>query len=225
MLRTIFYFISLFSLLVYAQDNFDKNTIAVYGQSEIHVEPDIFKTNIVIKTSSADLAKANRSNKVLSQKVLDLILDTVDKEDVSTKGINNYRSYFQDKPQHISENSIMVSFRNFDLHTQLIDQVTQYSEVEIRPIGFEYSNKQLLEENLLKNALNNARKKAQTIAQTYGLNLGQVVWVSEYENTQNYPQPMAFAANLRSSNRVSKPMIQSQKITFTKKIHAKFSFQ
>jgi uncharacterized protein YggE len=171
-------------------------TITVVGQGQSSGAPDVAHVNIGVETTGASAQEAVNANKQQMSTLLEKLkaLGVADK-DIQT---SNY-SIYTERPQpampaeggaagsegviyHVS-NQVNVTIRDTSKLGDVLDQAVSAGANTIYGVNFEVSDPSQLEAAAREKAIADAKARAESLAQLSGVNLGEVLTVSEVIGT------------------------------------------
>jgi uncharacterized protein YggE len=163
-------------------------TLVVAGVAEAKGTPDTATVQLGVSVSDENLAAAiDEANRTMQEVTEALIARGVRKEDIQTSFYNVWRQEIFD-PQtgmpteevnHHVETSMAVTVRNIGELSGMIDAGLAAGANNINGISFQISDTSMLETQARTMAIEDANDRAREIAMTMGLNLGQILSISE----------------------------------------------
>lgn len=182
-------------------------TITVVGQGTASAPPDAAVVRLGVQTSAATandaLDAANRS----AQTVIDLVTESgVDDSDVQTTDVSVWPRYSNDGTAitgYEASNRVVVTVRDLDSVGSLIDAATGLvgNDIRIDGLSFVLDDASAVDGEARTNAVADARARAEGYAEAAGIELGEVLAISE-TSVMDSPQPVYSGAAEDSSDRV-----------------------
>ncbi|MFW6063533.1 MAG: SIMPL domain-containing protein [Chloroflexota bacterium] len=160
--------------------------ITVVGEGEAFGQPDRADIQIGVETFDEDVAEATNQNEA----DVENIMSALEELDIATDDIqtSNYSLWAEQRhgdegPEGITgyrvSNVVNVTIRDIDAVGEVIGAVTAAGANNIHGITFSVADPAALEEEAREAAISNAREKAASLAELSGVELGDVVAVSE----------------------------------------------
>jgi uncharacterized protein YggE len=173
----------------------EKTTINVSGQSLIESLADESSIYIGIETLKNTAEESKNENAEISDKVLNVLLNEVKREDIETSSYNIYSEYNWDNGKqelrgYKTVNILKVKTKDFSKIGKIVDLSIDNGATNIQSINFELSQEKQneLKTEAIAKASEDARKKAEATAQGLNSKLGKIkqVTVLDY-NYSPYP--------------------------------------
>jgi len=123
---------------------------------------------------------------------------------IDSNQLINKSSYKHDRIYFEVSRTIMITFTDFNLYDQLLDNVVKIGVSRISPLQTNIVNSDSLYQQALIKALQNANQKAQAIAKQIGVNLGELSSFKE----SSYHTPRAYMMNSRSNDSFNSDVAQ-----------------
>jgi uncharacterized protein YggE len=176
--------------------------ITVVGTGQASGTPDVANVNIGVETQSASVQQAVADNRTKMNKLLETLkgLNIADK-DITT---SNYSVYTEQQPgsggkvgsanaiaYHVN-NQVNVTVRDVSKLGDVLDKVVEAGANNIYGVNFSVADTSKLQEDARGKAVADAKARAESLAKLAGVNLGDVIAVSEVIG--NAPMPMLSAA-------------------------------
>lgn len=172
--------------------NFDRRaTIAVTGQGEVQVTPDIASVDFEVTQESAVLPPAVEAVRAAMKRIFDVLRsDGVADKDIQTQAYNVSPKIEWDNGKsrnvgYIVTDRIKVTIRNLNQAGQILADAVAAGANQVNSLQFNVENKGKAEALALAKAVENAKAKAMAIAQASGMELGKPIFFSE----SSYYQP------------------------------------
>lgn len=160
--------------------------ITVVGQGEAFGEPDRARVQIGVETFAEEVSEATAANEDGVQSIMNALQELgIEEADIQTSNYSLWaeQSRGDEGPQGIAGyrvmNQVNVTIRDIDQVGAVIGAVTQAGANSIHGVSFSVADPAALEAEARAGAIENAREKAQSLAELSGVELGEVVSVSE----------------------------------------------
>jgi uncharacterized protein YggE len=163
--------------------------ITVVGVGRSSGTPDVANVSVGVETQAASVQQAVADNRTKMTKLLETLkgLGIADK-DIST---NNYSVYTDQQPAQPSKpnvpgpvayrvnNQVQVTVRDVAKLGDVLDKVVEAGANNIYGVNFSVADTSTLESDARAKAMTDAKARAESLAKLAGVNLGEVVSVSE----------------------------------------------
>lgn len=199
--------------------------IAVTGEAEKAVDPNIVKIQMEVWAKATQAKSAQESTAKEYQRIKSVVEKfKIKKEDFETLSYNlspetNYEKGISRIVGHRASQSILITLRKIDEIGTLIDSLgaTQAKPdsggTSIQSINWDYDKRAQVQMNLLSDAVKNARDQADELAKASGTKIKRVFRMSRAAETNNYAPPgrsakfaMAQEASLASTEMSAGPV-------------------
>lgn len=172
-------------------------TITVVGSGEVNAKPDIAKTTVGVEVQAQTVDVAMTE----AQKRMTAVIDALKELGIANKDIqtSNFSISFErtsnasltrsdsDKPAEFEapagfyrvSNMVQVIIRDLDQVATVLDESVKAGANNVWGISFELSDTDPLMELAREDAVENARARAQSLADLSGVDLGEVMSISE----------------------------------------------
>lgn len=172
-------------------DQYPANTISVSGSGSAAGAPDIATVEIGVETRNDDVSLAFAENSATMDAVIDaLVAAGVAREDVRTSGLNIYLERFPmgmgmvEGPEEfantfIVNNQLRVIVRNTDSVGEVLSAAVEAGANNIYGLNFGIEDQAALESEARAEAMANAEARAAELAGIAGVELGDVLVISE----------------------------------------------
>lgn len=161
--------------------------ITVVGQGKTQVMPDIAVINVGVNTSAAKVTDATDENDTITAAILKALADEgIAEKDIQT---SNYNIYFDEgaygpemgarEPVYRVSNMVTVTIRDIAAVSKVLDAVIAAGANSIYGVNFTLEKWTAAESEARTLAMKDAQARAQELARLAGVELGQVVSVSE----------------------------------------------
>lgn len=195
-----------------AQSEIAQGRLVVIGEGQASAAPD--KAVITMgarhfgKTASEAMAKTSKSTAAILSR---LQKAGIDPKDIQTSSLS-LNPIWKDRKYSASpeeeqgpdgfeaSNRLRATLRDLDMLGALLDEVTRDGANVFSGFALGLQNPEPIKDIARKNAVADARRKAELYAEAAGVGLGQVIMISEDQNTGGgYPPPMMEMAASRSA--------------------------
>lgn len=162
-------------------------TITVVGEGTINIEPDVARANIGVEVVKPSVKEASSEAKAVMDNVLQVLTaQGIAEKDIQTSGFNIWveRPYGPDglpadeALYHVS-NQVSVTIRDLDKVGSLLDATIEAGANNIYGVSFSVDDPNQLGAEAREKAVADAEAKAEELAKLSGVQLGEVVSVSE----------------------------------------------
>lgn len=177
-----------------AQANTPAGGITVVGQGEASGEPDQASVQIGVETFAEAVSEATAANEERVQSIMSALQEIgIEEADIQT---SNY-SLWAEQPRgdegvqgiagYRVMNQVNVTIRDIDQVGAVIGAVTEAGANSIHGVSFSVADPAALEADARADAIENARQKAASLAELSGVELGEVISVSEVIGQSGMP--------------------------------------
>jgi uncharacterized protein YggE len=170
--------------------------ITVSGQGETTGVPDLATVNLGVEASQDTVQAAREDAAAAMNQVIAVLQDRgIEERDIQTSSFNIYPRYDQNG-QNITgfqvSNQITVKVRDLNALGSIIDEVVTAGGdlTRFQDVSFSIENPKPLEEQVRAAAVADLTAKANQLANLTGVQLGQLVSISE---SVSFPYPVPFA--------------------------------
>ncbi len=171
------------------------HTIAVSGTGEVKGIPDTLVVELGISLVRSDVSSATADAAVLAREVIEALIDKgVVREDIQTTNYSVYPEYrYTNEVERLIgyrvSNTIKARIRPVDSAGEAIDAAVAAGgdETVVNGVSFDIEQNQELIEAAREAAWNDAKTKAEQLAGLAGIELGEVVTITE---TVSQPSPV-----------------------------------
>jgi uncharacterized protein len=170
--------------------------ITVSGQGEATGVPDLATVNLGVEASQDTVQAAREDAAAAMNQVIAVLQDRgIEERDIQTSSFNIYPRYDQNG-QNITgfqvSNQITVKVRDLNALGSIIDEVVTAGGdlTRFQDVSFSIENPKPLEEQVRAAAVADLTAKANQLANLTGVQLGQLVSISE---SVSFPYPVPFA--------------------------------
>ena len=182
----------------------DEGRLTVEGTGVVLATPDIARVRAGVTSQAATAAAALQENSDAARAVLSALVDLdVAPEDVRTNNVSLFPEFErldrqQDRPPRIvgyrASNSVTVTVRDLDALGVLLDALVQAGATDLGSIEFDSTKVEELKEDALASAMARAATKAARLSAAAGVELGDLISVTEQVGTVPGPFPGAVRA-------------------------------
>lgn len=184
-----------------ADNETEKNTIEVYGLSNIKATPDTAEITIGVRTEEKTAKEAQQKNAEKMEEVVKNIKDIgINDEDIKTQNYSIYPNYDWIERKNSSNervitgytvnNSVVITMKDLDKVSKIIDSSVASGANTTRNIRFKIEDTDELYNEALKEAMQNAKSKASAIAESINVKIDKPSKV--IENSYNNSTPVYY---------------------------------
>lgn len=162
-------------------------TITVVGEGSVKIRPDTAQANIGVEVLNASVKEASSEANQIMDAVLDVLTEQgIDEKDIQTSAFSIWaeRPYSPEGLQegeviyHVT-NQVSVTIRDLDKVGTVLEAAIEAGANNIYGVNFSVAEPALLESEAREKAVADAQAKAQELADLNGVQVGDVVSVSE----------------------------------------------
>ncbi len=206
--------------------------IVVSGTGTASAEPDLALINLGVQVLSPSVGEALDTANTSLENILEVLSDhNVDETDTQTRyfNINTQYDYSSDGAPTVTgyqvTNELSVRVRNLDTLGELITDVVEAggNPVRVNGINFAIEDTAALEDDALAKAIEDAKVRAERMAELSGVELGDLVSVSQAGAGAFPAQPAAFA--MESMARAAPVPIRTGDLEITVNITALYTIK
>ncbi len=182
--------------------------ITVTGEGQVAAAPDMATVSLGVTSEAKTSAEAMADNAAQMQKMLDsLTAAGIAAEDVQTNGLSLSPRWSQPAPNSgereisgfIARNSVMVRVRELGALGDVLGASVDQGANQLNGLSFGLSDPKEKTDAARRDAVIDARAKAMLYAEAAGVDLGDVVSISEQGSYAPRPRMMETAAMARDS--------------------------
>lgn len=182
--------------------------ITVTGEGQVAAAPDMATVSLGVTSEAKTSAEAMADNAAQMQKMLDsLTAAGIAAEDVQTNGLSLSPRWSQPAPNSgereisgfIARNSVMVRVRELGTLGDVLGASVDQGANQLNGLSFGLSDPKEKTDAARRDAVIDARAKAMLYAEAAGVDLGDVVSISEQGSYAPRPRMMETAAMARDS--------------------------
>jgi hypothetical protein len=186
-----------------AQAETGTRAITVVGEGKVKARPDVAQANIGVQVSNADPKQATSdAAAVMEQLMAALKAQGVAENDIQTSYYNLYvdRPFSPDGSQSAEavyrvNNNVQVTVRDLGKLTTILGAAIEAGANTIDSVTFNLADASSLRSQARQEAVADAKAKAEELAQLNGVQVGQVVSISEViANTPLFSSNIGYAA-------------------------------
>ena len=177
-------------------------TITVVGEGTANVEPDTAQVNVGVEIVEADIKMANtKATETIEAIVAALQTQGVNNQNLQTSNLNIWieRPYTPEGAPsnqvlyHVS-NQVNVTIRDLSKIGAILDAVIQAGANNMYGVTFKVADPSVLKSDTRSQAMDDARTKAEELAKLAGVELGNVISVSEIIGSGSFSNNAQFRA-------------------------------
>lgn len=165
----------------------ETGAITVVGEGEVSIQPDVAHVNIGVETLRDTVQEASSENRTTVEDVLNVLMEQgIAEEDIQTSNYNvSVERYGPEGPLAESDvsyrvsNNVSVNIRDLEAIGEILDATVEAGANSIYGIEFDLEDATSAESEARAAAVENARTKAEDIAELSGVELGNIIAVSE----------------------------------------------
>ena len=163
--------------------------ITVVGRGEAKGKPDQARVNVGVDIFEAEVSQAVEKNEATIQAIMEALSSLgIAQEDIQTSNYSLYaeQKYGDQGAEGISgyrvSNQVSVTIRDIERVSEVLEAVIKAGANNIYGVEFTVSDPGTLEAEARELAMENARARAEELARLGGVNLGEIVVISEVIN-------------------------------------------
>ena len=205
--------------------------ITVIGQGEAMGQPTQANASVGVEISAATVSEATSQNEALVAQVLDALAQQgIEEKDIQTSNYNVWAEqvYGENGAEGISgyrvTNMVNITIRDIDKVGAVLQAATEAGANAVHGVYFGVADTAALETEARTAAITNARARAQSLAELAGVELGEVLMITEVIGS-NYPMPMARADLNAVSAESAAPSISPGELSFTTQVQVTFAIK
>ncbi len=201
-------------------------TIVATGTARVRGTPDVLTVMLGVTTRGHSVGEALDRNNSGARKVIDVLYDGgVDKKDVQTTNFSIspiYGDNGNDIEGYMVSNVVVAQLRDLDKAGSLLDKAAQAGgdDVVVRGVSFDIDNTSDLVAAARADAVKRARNQAEQLAAAAGVQLGDVLTISESSQDVG---PVLAAPQAADERAASSVPIQSGSQELTVQVSVVFS--
>ena len=164
----------------------ETKVITVVGQGEAMGVPDQARVNVGVDVFEPEVSQAVQKNEATIQAIMEVLVGLgIAQEDIQTSNYSLYaeQKYGDQGAEGISgyrvSNQVSVTIRDIERVSEVLEAVTKAGANNIYGVEFILSETGTLESQARANALKNAQNRAAELAKMSGVNLGEILAISE----------------------------------------------
>ncbi|HXF64374.1 MAG TPA: SIMPL domain-containing protein [Caldilineaceae bacterium] len=163
------------------------STITVVGEGKVEIEPDIARVSIGVETLRDTVEEASAAN----QETLDAVLAALQaqgiaEEDIQTSGFSIFAERYgpegplpDDQVRYRVSNNVSVTIRDLENVGTVLDAAIEAGANNIYGVEFALDDPSIVESDARASAVEDARAKAEDLAALSGVELGELISISE----------------------------------------------
>jgi hypothetical protein len=181
----------------------EPRTVTVVGNGEVQGVPDTLTADVAMEFVAPDVTGALNQSSQRQQAVIDAVVGSgIDRKDISTTQVSVQPQFAPDSPTNAitgyrASNAIQVKIRDTAKASDTLALIagTGGDATRINSVAYSIEDDSDLVRDARAQAFNDAKNRAEQYAELSGLNLGNVVSISEESGgTPPPPRPMPRAA-------------------------------
>jgi len=163
------------------------STITVVGEGKVRIEPDIARVSIGVETLRDTVDEASAAN----QETVDAVLAALQaqgiaEEDIQTSGFSIFAERYgpggplpDDQVRYRVSNNVSVTIRDLENVGAVLDAAIEAGANNIYGVEFALDDPSTVESDARASAVEDARAKAEDLAALSGVELGDLISISE----------------------------------------------
>jgi uncharacterized protein len=183
----------------------DTRQVTVVGTGQVQGAPDTLTADVAIEATAPDVTAAMNQSSNRARAVIDALVNTakVDRKDISTSSVSLEPQTGPDSSTitgYRARNSITVKIRDLGSASQTLALIvsTGGNAARINSVDYSIENDSQLVKGARAQAFDDAKARAEQYAQLSGLELGDVISISESGGTTSPPAPPMPRAGVES---------------------------
>jgi uncharacterized protein len=193
-----------------------ERTITISTTGMVQVIPDEVTVTLGVRTEAQTAKAALEANSAAMRPIIDALKDAgVEDKDIQTSNFSIQPAYDYSqngKPPkligHTVSNLVHIKLRDTKRLGDVLDKVVALGSNEVSTIEFSSSKAEAMRDEARKKAVENAKRMADTYVKAAGVELGQVLSISEGEVEQG-PRPMPMRAAVAKASSGGPPPIEA----------------
>jgi len=163
--------------------------IEVFGTAKNEVVPDIMHWNLSVNNKGKELEEVSQTHAATVSEVIRLLKGNgVDKKKIQTSRMSFgenlvYRNNSRVREGYVADTSITFELSDFNKYQDLWFALSSINEVSVLRVSYDYSKRINVQNETRKLALIAAKEKAETMANTLGVEVANVLSITEIPNT------------------------------------------
>lgn len=215
-----------------AQNAAPSGGITVVGEGQASGQPDRANVQIGVETFAQTVAEATSTNENDVQAIMDALREIgIEDADIQTSNYSVWaeQRYSDEGPQGISgyrvNNQVNVTIRDIDQVGAVIAAATTAGANNIHGVSFSVADPAALESEARAAAIDNAREKAASLAELSGVQLGDVISVSEVIGQNGIPMAQGFGGAREEAAQSAAPGISPGELSVGVQVQVTFAIQ
>ena len=197
--------------------------VTVQGHSEVKEKPDVARVTLTVTTNNRNSAQSVQQNAERTSAVLTALQGIgIAGKDIETLSytVQPTFDYSESPPKRKGyqvQNSVQVTIHDLTKVGLVIDSITSVGSIEIGDVSFDVSDRAEAQAQALGRAVASAKLKAAAMASAAGVDLGQLLSMTEGASAPAVPVPYAPRAlyGVAAVGQTPQTPIASQQITLT----------
>lgn len=163
-------------------------TITVVGEGTVNIKPDVAQANIGVEVVEATVKEASSQAKDVMEAVLAALQEAgIEEKDIQTSGYSIWadRSFGPEGPggeesvRYRVSNNVFVTIRDLESVGSVLDAAIEAGANNIYGVNFSLDDSTAVESTARERAVQDARAKAEELAELNGVQVGNVISISE----------------------------------------------
>lgn len=174
----------------------ESRTITALGTGIVEGVPDVLELSLGVSTRERSAAEALARNSTLANKVLFVLKSAgVDEKDVQTTGLS-ISPVYDDNGEHVIgyevDNTVAAQIHEIDDAGKIVDAATQVAgdDIVVNSLYFSFDDNSKLVSAARTEAVKRATAQAQQLAEAAGVELGDLMTISESGTPGGPPIPL-----------------------------------
>lgn len=206
--------------------------ITVVGEGEAFGEPDEARVQIGVETFAETVSEATAENENRVQSIMSVLADIgIESADIQTSNYSLWaeQQYTESGPQGIAGyrvmNQVNVKIRDIEQVGAVIGAVTEAGANSIHGVSFRVADPAALEAEARAAAIDNAREKAASLAELSGVELGEVISVTEVIGQPGIPYGAGYGGARDEMVESAAPGISPGELSYGVQIQVTFAIR
>lgn len=206
--------------------------ITVVGEGEAFGEPDEASVEIGVETFAETVAEATSTNESDVQAIMTALQDIgIEAADIQTSNYSVWaeQRYGEEGPIGIAgyrvTNQVRVKIRDVEQVGAVIGAVTEAGANSIHGISFSVADPAALEAEARAAAIDNAREKAASLAELSGVELGEVVSVTEVIGQSGIPLGAGYGGARDVAEQSAAPGVSPGELSYGVQVQVTFAIR
>ncbi len=213
-----------------ADNNMQQETITASGTAQLEAVADELTINLRVESSAKTAEEAQKLTAEKTDALMASLTELVKKEDIETSyySVQEWREWEREKnvlKGYKGTHSLKITLTDTTLAGKILDRgVASGAFVDYLNFGFSKAKEKELKGQALKEAAQQAKLKAESVAGGLGVQLGDIVSVSESES--NYPMyRMGGPEMMMAKADVAEPSISPQTLQVNAQVSVTYEIE